>query len=156
MNKRKILLFLLLLVTFKLSAVEHTNLIIDMHNGSRATVRLLDRPRITFEGEIMKIVSQSNSMEFKRSDVKHYRFYRRVVTSVEEQRAVQPLAAITENRIIVSGIAIGTVVTVYTATGTAVCSATAAGDECAVSLDSLPCGLYIVAYNDTTIKFFKK
>ena len=95
-------------------------------------------------------------MEFKRTDVKRYRFYRNLTTDVEEQPVVSPQAAITENIVLISGIADGTIVTVYTTNGTAICSAIAAGEECVVSLDSLPSGLYIVTYNDTTIKFFKK
>ena len=155
MNKRKIFLFLLLLVTVKLSAIEYTRLIVDMRDGSSAMVQLIEKPTITFEGEMMKIVSSKTTLEFSRSDVKKYRFYRHEVSSVEEL-SLSPQATIEDNTIIVSGIADGVPVTVYTASGTVVCCAVADGGSCILSLDSLPSALYIVTYNNTTIKFLKR
>ena len=155
MNKRKIIFFLLLLVTVKLSAIEYTRLIVDMRDGSSAMVQLIEKPTITFDGEMMKIVSAKTTLEFSRRDVKKYRFYRHEVSSVEEL-SLSPQATIEDNTIIVSGIADGVPITVYTASGTVVCCAVADGCSCTVSLESLPCGLYIVTYNDTTIKFLKR
>ena len=146
----------LLLFVVNISAVERTTLIVDMRDGSHATVALLEQPTITFDGEMMKIVSTRSTIEFKRTDVKRYRFHRREITSVEDQPVASPQATIAENTVYISGVADGTVVTVYTTSGTAVCSGIASGEECTVSLDSLPSGLYIVIYNDTTIKFFKR
>ena len=146
----------LLLVAVKLSAIEHTTLVVDMRDGSHATVQLLEKPTITFEGDMMTIVSSKSTMEFKRTDVKRYRFFRHSTNSVEDQPVVLPQATIAENSVSISGIADGTTVTVYTISGTAVCSGIATGEECTVSLDLLPSGLYIVTYNDTTIKFFKR
>ena len=155
MNKRKIIFFLLLLVTVKLSAIEYTTLIVDMRDGSSAMVQLIEKPTITFDGEMMKIVSSKTTLEFSRSDVKKYRFSRHEVSSVEEL-SFSPQATIEDNTIVVSGIADGTAVTVYTTSGTVVCSAVADGGSCILSLDSLPSALYIVTYNNTTIKFFKR
>ena len=155
MNKRKIIFFLLLLVTVKLSAIEYTRLIVDMRDGSSAMVQLIEKPTITFDGEMMKIVSAKTTLEFSRRDVKKYRFYRHEVSSVEEL-SLSPQATIEDNTIIVSGIADGVPITVYTASGTVVCSAVADGGSCILSLDSLPSALYIVTYNNTTIKFFKR
>ena len=155
MNKRKIIFFLLLLVTVKLSAIEYTTLIVDMRDGSSAMVQLIEKPTITFDGEMMKIVSSKTTLEFSRSDVKKYRFSCHEVSSVEEL-SLSPQATIEDNTIVVSGIADGTAVTVYTASGTVVCSAVADGGSCILSLDSLPSALYIVTYNNTTIKFFKR
>ena len=155
MNKRKIIFFLLLLVTVKLSAIEYTTLIVDMRDGSSAMVQLIEKPTITFDGEMMKIVSSKTTLEFSRSDVKKYRFSRHEVSSVEEL-SFSPQATIEDNTIVVSGIADGTAVNVYTTSGTVVCSAVADGGSCILSLDSLPSALYIVIYNDTTIKFFKR
>ena len=155
MNKRKIIFFLLLLVTVKLSAIEYTTLIVDMRDGSSAMVQLIEKPTITFDGEMMKIVSSKTTLEFSRSDVKKYRFSRHEVSSVEEL-SLSPQATIEDNTIVVSGIADGTAVTVYTTNGTVVCSAVADGGSCILSLDSLPSALYIVTYNNTTIKFFKR
>ena len=155
MNKRKIIFFLLLLVTVKLSAIEYTTLIVDMRDGSSAMVQLIEKPTITFDGEMMKIVSSKTTLEFSRSDVKKYRFSCHEVSSVEEL-SLSPQATIEDNTIVVSGIADGTAVNVYTTSGTVVCSAVADGGSCILSLDSLPSALYIVTYNNTTIKFFKR
>ena len=146
----------LLLFVVNVSAVERTTLVVDMRDGSHATVQLLEKPTITFEGDMMTIVSSKSTMEFKRTDVKRYRFFRHSTNSVEDQPVVLPQATIAENSVSISGIADGTTVTVYTISGTAVCSGIATGEECTVSLDLLPSGLYIVTYNDTTIKFFKR
>ena len=111
-SKYLLTVFLLLFVV-NVSAVERTTLIVDMRDGSCATVTLLEQPTITFEGEMMKIVSQRSKMEFKRTDVKRYRFYRNLTTDVEEQPVVSPQAAIKENIVLISGIVDGTIVTIY-------------------------------------------
>ena len=150
-------LFVALAFSFSVSAsaIERTTLIVDMRDGSSAMVQLIEKPTITFDGEMMKIVSSKTTLEFSRSDVKKYRFSRHEVSSVEEL-SLSPQATIEDNTIVVSGIADGTAVNVYTTSGTVVCSAVADGGSCILSLDSLPSALYIVTYNDTTIKFFKR
>ena len=146
---------LLLFFTVSASADELTTLVVELRDGSSAMVQLIEKPTITFDGEMMKIVSAKTTLEFSRRDVKKYRFYRHEVSSVEEL-SLSPQATIEDNTIIVSGIADGVPITVYTASGTVVCSAVADGGSCILSLDSLPSALYIVTYNNTTIKFFKR
>ena len=145
----------LLLFVVNVSAVERTTLVVDMRDGSSAMVQLIEKPTITFDGEMMKIVSSKTTLEFSRSDVKKYRFSRHEVSSVEELY-LSPQATIEDNTIILSGIADGVPITVYTASGTVVCCAVADGGSCILSFDSLPSALYIVTYNNTTIKFLKR
>ncbi len=152
--KNRILLILLLLFPVAMSAQGHNTLVIEMRDGSSASFPLAEKPRITFSGELMNIVSSTADMEFVRADVRKYRFAD-AITSVEEAAAT-PETVIDGNTIVISGVPDGTAVTVYTANGVAVMQSTAVCGSCTLSLENLSTGLYIVNYNNTSIKLLKK
>lgn len=153
MRKLKLLL-LFLLFSIGVNADEQSTLIVQLHDGSSASFVLGEHPKITFSGEVMNIVSETTSMEFKRSDVQKYHFSN-VPTSIEEVGEI-PQAVLSGNTLVVSGVVAATPVLIYNASGIEVLSATAFNGRCIVSLDTLPFGLYIVTYNNTTFKFLKK
>lgn len=152
--KNKILLILLLFFSVRLSAREYKALVVEMRDGSTASFLLAEKPKITFAGELMNIVSSASGMEFARADVRKYSFVD-APTSVDEA-IVSPEAVIDGNTVVVCGVPDGTAVGVYTVGGAAVMQSTAVGGSCTLSLENLSAGLYIVNYNNTSIKYLKK
>lgn len=152
--KNRILLMLLLSFAVSASAQVHKALVVEMRDGSTASFPLAEKPRITFEGELMDIVSSAADMQLVRTDVRKYSFVD-AQTSVDEAFASSE-AVIYGNVIIISGVPDRTVVGVYSINGVVVMRAIAVGGSSTLSLENLPAGLYIVNYNNTSIKFQKK
>ena len=152
---KKLKLFLLfLLFANGINAEEYSALVVHLHNGSSASFVLAEHPKITFSGKIMNIVSATSSMEFNRDDVKNYLFDN-VPTSIDD--AVEETdATVSDNTLLIGGVSDNTTVSVYNANGVEVLTSTVVAGSCSVSLHTLPRGLYIVKYNNTTFKFLKK
>ena len=149
---RLFLLFMLFFATA--TAFAQSTLVVELRDGSNATFQLAEKPRVTFVGEQLNIVSSSASMEINRSDVKNWHF-ESATTSVDDI-TVEAKATLDGNTLIISGITENTAITLYTVSGAVVKRSTANDGICTIPLDGLTAGVYFVTYNNTTFKFFKK
>ena len=149
---RLFLLFMLFFATA--TAFAQSILVVELRDGSNATFQLAEKPRVTFVGEQLNIVSSSASMEINRSDVKNWHF-ELAATSVDGI-TVEAKATLDGNTLIISGITENTAITLYTVSGAVVKRSTANDGICTIPLDGLTAGVYFVTYNNTTFKFFKK
>ena len=149
---RLFLSFMLLFATA--TAFAQSILVVELRDGSNATFQLAEKPRVTFVGEQLNIVSSSASMEINRSDVKNWHF-ESATTSVDDI-TVEAKATLDANTLIISGITENTAITLYTVSGAVVKRSTANDGICTIPLDDLTAGVYFVTYNNTTFKFFKK
>lgn len=154
MKKFRILFLLLLLISVGVSAQGRKTLVVEMRDGSSASFQLVEKPTITFTGKLMSVVSASSSLEIKRSDVKQY-YFETVSTSVEDV-VEEAQADVSGNSVALSGLPANADVTVYSANGVQVLSEKAVDGTCTISLDNLPNALYIVNYNNSSIKILKK
>ena len=136
------------------TAFAQSTLVVELRDGSNATFQLAEKPRVTFVGEQLNIVSSSASMEINRSDVKNWHF-ESATTSVDDI-TVEAKATLDGNTLIISGITENTAITLYTVSGAVVKRSTANDGICTIPLDDLTAGIYFVTYNNTTFKFFKK
>ena len=136
------------------TAFAQSTLVVELRDGSNATFQLAEKPRVTFVGEQLNIVSSSASMEINRSDVKNWHF-ESATTSVDDI-TVEAKATLDGNTLIISGITENAAITLYTVSGTVVKCSTANDGICTIPLDDLTAGVYFVTYNNTTFKFFKK
>ena len=136
------------------TAFAQSTLVVELRDGSNATFQLAEKPRVTFVGEQLNIVSSSASMEINRSDVKNWHF-ESATTSVDDM-AVEEKATLDGNTLIISVITENTAITLYTVSGAVVKCSTANDGICTIPLDDLTAGVYFVTYNNTTFKFFKK
>ena len=136
------------------TAFAQSTLVVELRDGSNATFQLAEKPRVTFAGEQLNIVSSSASMEINRSDVKNW-YFESATTSVDDM-AVEAKATLDGNTLIISGITEDTAITLYTVSGAVVKRSTANDGICTIPLDGLTAGVYFVTYNNTTFKFFKK
>ena len=149
---KHILSFMLFFATA--TAFAQSTLVVELRDGSNATFQLAEKPRVTFVGEQLNIVSSSASMEINRSDVKNWHFAA-ATTSVDDV-TVEAKATLDGNTLIISGITENTAITLYTVSGAVVKRSTANDGICTIPLDGLTAGVYFVTYNNTTFKFFKK
>lgn len=154
MNKNCFLLLLFALVTIGSYADEYTNLIVSMNDGSTTNFRLTEQPKITFSGELMSVVSATSFIEFKRKDVKNYRFAV-LPTSIDNVDSESQIEII-GNTIVISNVPEDTDINVYTTNGTLVFSTTPVNGVCNIFLDNYPHGIYIISYNNTIFKILNK
>ena len=110
---------------------------------------------------MVKIVSSTDEAEIKRTLVDKFEFVDKVPTGIESVEEVEDEIAngrfeLTQNSIRVEGLAQGCVVRLYSISGQIIASA-AADDNGSVtlSLDAMSSRIYLVNYNDITIKFIK-
>ena len=125
-----------------------------MNDGTTEYFVLAENLEITFAGELMRVFSTSYSLEFNRVDVKDFHFSD-VPTSIAGVHA-SGNTAVEGNMLIVSGVPEKTAITIYDTSGVVVRQSVAVAGNCTISLDNLVSGLYIVTYNNQTIKFLKR
>ena len=155
MKNFRILFMALLLLAVNAVASGHTTLVLEMRDGSTAKILLSKKPKITFVGGDLKIVSEYCSMEFPRQDVRKYLFCDQDSSAITD--AILELKAILEgNTLVISEAPENTTVTIYTVGGKLVKLATAIDGNCSISLNELAVGPYVVSFNNTTFKFLKK
>lgn len=152
---KHLLTVLLLLVVFKAHAYEYNTLVVEMHDGSTTNFLLTHKPRITFTGEVIKIVSEQYSVEFTRTNIRKYYFAEETPTAITETLK-ESKAAIEGDILVVTGVAEDETISIYTTNGILVKQAAGKDGCCSISLNSLSSGTYIVTFNNTTFKFLKK
>ena len=156
----KKLLLLFLLFTFSLLAYsqEKNVLGILMKDGTSAYFLLEEKPLITFVDEDVCIVSETDKAVIKRTLVDHFEFTDKMPTGIEDvkDKVANGKFELAGNVIHLSGLASGCKVQVFSINGQAVSSAVANEQGAVViPIDSLPSGIYLVNYNEITIKFIK-
>lgn len=159
--KKLLFAFLLFCIPALMFAEKETNLRVLMKDGTSVYFLLKDRPIATFVGDMVKIVSSTDEAEIKRTLVDKFEFVDKVPTGIESVEEVEDEIAngrfeLTQNSIRVEGLAPGCVVRLYSISGQIIASAAADDNGCVtLSLDALSSGIYLVNYNEITIKFIK-
>lgn len=154
----KKIIYLLLLFFFpaQLFAGDVGTLVVNLRDGTSASFALSDKPRITFSGASMSIVSAGSDAEFVRTDVKNYVF-NDLATSIDNALEGEATVLADACGVTLSGLPCGTPVAVYSVGGQCVARDSADNDgRCTLSFGDLPRGIYIINYNSTTIKYLKK
>jgi hypothetical protein len=147
-------ILLLMLFMAESFAFQHNTLVVEMRDGSTANFLLSDKPRITFTGEHIRVLSDDCSMEFVRSNVKKYHFSEEVSSDVAEI-LTESQVTIENEMLVLCGVAENTPISVYTTNGILVKQTMAVGGNATISLSGLASGFYIVTFNNTTFKFLK-
>lgn len=157
MKKIILLLFISLISSLGYAQKERV-LLLSMQDGTSVTFFLKEKPRVTFSGEMLEIISEASQANVKRSEVREIKFVMQEdpETAIDEAKASENVG-IDNEMIVIENIEQGSVVKVLTIDGRIV--ATEAADEnnsVRISLASLSAGIYLLNYNDTTIKFIKR
>lgn len=157
---KKLLLSLLLFAFSALTFAQKKDVLgIFMKDGTSVYFLLAEKPLITFENSDVKVVSSTDEAVLVRSQVDRFEFVADVPTDVEDvqQEVEREKFELTRNAIHLSGLTPGCKVQLFSIGGQSIL-ATAANENGAVtvSTDSLPAGIYLVNYNEITIKFIKQ
>lgn len=157
---KKLLLSLLLFTFSALTFAQKKDVLgIFMKDGTSVYFLLAEKPLITFENSDVKVVSSTDEAVLVRSQVDRFEFVADVPTDVEDvqEEVEREKFELTRNAIHLSGLTPGCKVQLFSIGGQSIL-ATAANENGAVtiSIDSLPAGIYLVNYNEITIKFIKQ
>ena len=154
---------LLSLILFSFSAFVFAQrkdvLSILMKDGTSVYFLLKEQPRITFENENVKVVSDTDEAVVKRTLVDRFEFIDELPSAIDEvvDNTSRAQFEITGDAIHVSGLVHGCKVQLYSVNGQSVCSAVAnESGAVTLSIDALLSGIYLVNYNEITIKFIKR
>ena len=158
---RKILLtFLLFCFSAFMFAQEKKVLGVYMNDGTSVCFYLSEQPLVTFIDDAVKIVSDTEEALIKRSLVDRFEFLAEMPTGIgqiEEDGAVCESFELDGNAIRVNGLVPGSKVQIYSVNGQLLMDTVATADGCAtLQIGSLLQGIYLIDYNETTIKFIKR
>lgn len=132
-----------------------------MKDGTSVYFFLKELPIATFADDVVKIVSSTNEATIKRTLVEKFEFVDKQLPETNDIEDIEEVIKndrfeITDNAIRVEGLESGCVVRLYSINGQAIMSAVADDNGCVtLSLDALSSGIYLVNYNEITIKFIR-
>lgn len=156
MKKITYLLLFFLLSATGLSAEEQTTLIVNLRDGTVASFELSEKPRITFTADEMQVISSTGETTFMRTDIKNYLFGA-TTTVIDKITTDDSIFTVKENMLTLVGLPAGSAVTIFTTEGICVVNGQANDDgNFTHSLNSLSAGIYLINYNNRTIKYLRK
>ena len=156
MKKVVLLLFFSFLSGFVYAQEEQLALCLSMRDGSSVSFFLNEKPKMTFVADSVKIVSSASQAKVKRSDVLDIKFKMDVPNSIEDVCENGTVEFGSES-IRIENMKPDCVVNVYSVDGRTVLSKMSDSNGLAViQLHAIPSGVYLLKYNDITIKFIRR
>ncbi len=160
---RKIL-FTLTFVLFAASihAEEKSVLSVLMKDGTNVCFYLSEQPLVKFAGDDVKIISTTEEATIPRTLVDHFEFLNEMPTAIDEiemaeDKTLSNHVVLSGDKISVSGLISGGCVRLFSLKGQQLASIAAdSNGHAQFSAESLPAGIYLINYNETTIKFVKR
>lgn len=160
--KKLLFAFLLFCLPALMSAQKGKTLSVIMNDGTSVYFLLAEQPYVTFVDDAVRIVSSTNEATIKRSLVNKFEFVDEIPTSIEDVEEVEDKVAadrfeLSDNAIRFEGLSPGCAVRLYSIKGEMLMLDNAGNNGAlTLSLEALPSGVYLVNYNETTIKFIKR
>jgi len=155
--KRTLSIICLLLTLTGIKAADRT-LVIETATNGKMSIRLSDKPEITFSGQTMLISSAAGNYSLEISDIVQYAF-ESVATGVAQLHSDELRFSYSANdQITIEGVDSPSDVRLYAADGRELpAQVSANGDRLTVSLSMLPKGVYIIsANNKQNLKIYKR
>lgn len=154
---RKILFLFALLMSISVMAQNRQQtLVLWMHNGQKVMFSLEDEPRITFEGSLICVKSESLNAEYQRSQVRRYTF-EGASTAVADAKPSGMGFRQKGDELLMYGLPQNVNVQLFDPKGVMLDSKKVIADEYVTfSLEGKPKGVYIVKIGDQSIKFQKQ
>ena len=154
--RKVVLLLFFSLLSGLIYAQEELALCLSMRDGSSVSFFLNEKPEMTFVADSVKIVSSVSQAKVKRSDVLDIRFKMDVPSGIEDV-CENGTVEIESECIRVENMKPDGIVSVYSVDGRIVMSEKADGNGLAViQLHTIPSGIYLLNYNNITIKFIRR
>ena len=137
-------------------AQEELALCLSMRDGSSVSFFLNEKPEMTFVADSVKIVSSVSQAKVKRSDVLDIKFGTEETNSIEDV-CEKETVEIGSEFIRVENLKPNGIVNVYSVDGRIVMSEKVDSNGLAlIQLHTIPSGIYLLNYNDITIKFIRR
>ena len=155
--KNLILSALLFFSALPCVAEDKSTLVVHLTDDTSVGFLLAERPRVTFAGDSLRIVSSVAEAALLRSEVRRFEFVADAASSVVDVPTASGECVITENQLSISGLNAGATVRLYSLDGRLLRTAGASDAGVAnLSTDGLSAGVYVINFNSTTLKFLKK
>ena len=156
MKKLLFLLILLLALPIGMLADNQNTLIVKTKDGAQTTFVLQDKPRVTFEGTDLKVVSEKETVAFALADVLRFEYVKKDALGIDED-VVDPTGVSYQGGVLViSQLRQGASVAVYALDGKLLRQLTAShSGTYRLNLSELPTGLYLVKADNVTYKITK-
>jgi hypothetical protein len=156
MKKLLLLLLMLLALPIGMLADNQNTLIVKTKDGAQTTFVLQDKPRVTFEGTDLKVVSDKETVAFALADVLRFEYVKKDALGIDED-VVDPTGVSYQGGVLViSQLRQGASVAVYTLDGKLLRQLTAShSGTYRLNLSELPTGLYLVKADNVTYKITK-
>ena len=154
MKRQKILILALLMFALNASAQNNATLVLWHADGTTTDVALYLKPRVVFDGDLVRITSTVLDMEYPKSNILRFS-YTGKGSSINNP---QSEASFTRDgdRLIFHGIGSTDKVAVYNSDGIRVpVQLSAASDGVTLSISSIPKGVYVLSVNGKTSKFVR-
>jgi len=153
---KKFITFLLILLACSLHSFAQDNATLVLHHadGTTTDVALYLKPRVVFDGDLVRITSTVLDMEYPKSNILRFS-YKGSGTGIT---APKNEADYTHegDRLVFHGISSTDKVAVYNSDGIRVpVHLSAASDGVTLSISSIPKGVYVLSVNGKTSKFVK-
>ena len=160
--KKTLLALALFLLSASTYASEKKVLSIFMTDGTSVSFYLSEQPTVKFVGNDVKVVSATEEAIVARTQVERFAFLDKMPTAIEDievddDKSMHDNLEISKEAVSISGLTGNGLVRLFTLKGKQLLTTTPDGEGNAnISLESLPAGIYLINYNNTTIKFIKR
>ena len=134
-------------------------IIIEMTNGEKMEYRLVDKPQMTFDGNIIILTAEGVMIEILPTDLQKVTMgdVDNIGSGIKEASISQGLAEVSDGFVRLSGFQSGEAVRVYNAAGIMFADyKTSADGSLMISISSLPSGISIIKTNKQSIKITKR
>jgi len=154
--KKTLLLFVLQLFSFQ-CALAGTVLIVEKTDGTTETFVLWDKPELTFEAQNVVITYKNNRVTIPRADIEEFHFDDDG-TGIESHRTGNDVLVrfSGDDTVVISGMKNKHIVVSNIGGKLVNATITRSGEETTVSLNSLPQGIYIIKYDNNSIKVVRQ
>lgn len=154
MKRQKMLILALLMFALNASAQNNATLVLHHADGTTTDVALYLKPRVVFDGDLVRITSTVLDMEYPKSNILRFSY----TGNGSSINTPQSEASFTRDgdRLIFHGISSTDKVAVYNSDGIRVpVHLSAASDGVTLSISSIPKGVYVLSVNGKTSKFVR-
>lgn len=137
---------------------QNTLIVLTKDNGLHQFV-LTDKPKVTFEGTLLKVTCEkaSASATFKLSDIIRFTYAGKDATGIDQLTVAPASISMEEGVLVISQMKANATVDVFSLDGKLVKRLTARhAGTCRLSLSSLPAGVYLVKADNITYKIAKQ
>lgn len=157
-KNRLLMMAILYLVSCAYAVSQVEAIVLYTKDGKKAIYSLDERPRVEYSGDCVFLSTSSTLIEYSQTNL-HKLVFEDVFleTRIDELEEKKEHVHLEEDFVILSGLDVKDMVTIYTLTGVKLQSYPVVEDGTVyVSLSSLPYGTYVIKANSITFKLLKK